>query len=259
MDKKKRYSVLFWDADNTLTDFIASEKEALRTVFAHYGMDADEEIHAVYSAINDAYWKRLEKKEVTKEEVRTKRFLDLFQEFKPGGTLEHKQIDFHSLEKIDIEEFCLFFQEALGSVYYYFDDSFTLCKKFKEEGFLQYIITNGITMVQQKKLTLAGFSEVMEDIYISEGMGADKPDPAFFEACFEKMKKSGVSFDKKDILVIGDSFTSDMQGANNAGLDCCLYSKKEKIEIPEHLKINYQIKNLWQLEEIVWQDQQNKS
>jgi len=57
MDKKKRYSVLFWDADNTLTDFIASEKEALRTVFAHYGMEADEEIHTVYSAINDAYWK----------------------------------------------------------------------------------------------------------------------------------------------------------------------------------------------------------
>lgn len=253
--REKRYDIIFWDVDGTLLDFKESEKWALREAFLNHEIMIDEEIYSVYSRINDFYWKRLERGELTRPEVLRGRFDDFFRTLMPGGTLAHKGIDADKLAAVDKEQFRMQYQKNLGSVYFYMEDSLSLCKKLREEGFLQYIITNGVEWTQRNKLQLAGFDRIMEDIFISETIGYDKPDVRFFDACFNAVKEQS---DKRKILVVGDSLTSDMKGAENAGLDCCLYVPGgETDENP--FGVTYQISRLWDVEEVLWQNQRDRS
>ena len=239
--KEKKYDIILWDVDGTLLDFLASEKWALKEAFRSFGMEIEDETVSVYSAINDSFWKRLERQEITKEEVLIGRFKTLFE-------VMH-------ITDIEVAEFQKKYQRNLGSVYFYMEDSLSLCKKLKEEGVLQYIITNGVEWTQRNKLHLAGFDEVMDDIFISEVIGYNKPDVRFFDGCFEHIAEE---IDKKRVLVVGDSMTSDMKGAQNAGLDSCLYAPlKEKADNTEY--VTYRISSLWEIEEIIWQNQRDKN
>ncbi len=256
--REKRYDVIFWDVDGTLLDFAKSERWALTETFREYGMEIDEEIISLYSSINDSFWKRLELGQITREQVFHGRFKELFAQFLPGGALVREHIDAARLQEIDVAEFHLKFRHHLGSVYFYLDDSIALCKKLKEEGFLQYVITNGAEWPQRNKLHLSGFDAVMDDIFISEVIGYNKPDLRFFEACFEKIKavrgEEEAIWNRERILVVGDSMTSDMKGAQNAGLDSCHYAPKLEGNLKQN-GVTWQIAHLWDLEGILWQNQ----
>lgn len=248
--KEKKYDVLLWDVDGTLLNFSESEKWALREAFRSYEIEIDDEIIAVYSAINDALWKKLERGEVEKHQLLRGRFEQLFCEFFGDGKLTGKTIDRDRLKGIEVTEFQQKYQRNLGSVYFYMEDSLTLCKKLRKEGFLQYIITNGVEWTQRNKLHLAGFDEVMDDLFISEVIGYNKPDVRFFETCFEKIKEKH-DLELKRVLVIGDSMTSDIKGAENAGLDSCLYAPGNVNEVKKD-NVTYQIAKLWDVEEFLW-------
>ena len=254
--RQKKYDILLWDVDGTLLNFLASEREALFQAFAAYDITIDEEIYQTDSEINLALWKKLEKGEVTRLEVLRNRFTQLFALFAPGERFAEKGIAYETLAGIDIEDFRAKYQHGLGSVYFYQEDSLTLCQKLKEEGFYQYIITNGVTWTQTNKLKLAGFDKVMRQIFISEEIGYNKPDIRFFETCMEKIRAEGVDVPKDRILVIGDSMTSDIQLAKNAGVDCCLYdpAKTER----KAGASTYVIDHLSQLEAFLWQKETDR-
>nr|MBQ8252934.1 HAD-IA family hydrolase [Lachnospiraceae bacterium] len=224
--REKRYDIILWDVDGTLLDFHRSERWALENAFLSYGMTIDDDIYRAFYKINLNYWKRLERQEVTRAQLLIGRFADLFLLFQPGGVLTGKGIPYETLSQINVDEFRLCYQKFLGSVYFYMDDSQKLCGKLKEDGFLQYIVSNGLEQVQKNKLHLAGFDILMEKIFVSEAVGYDKPDLRFFEHCMEEISQSMgcAKLDKSRILIVGDSMTSDMKGAENAGIDCCLYA-----------------------------------
>ena len=54
-----RYSLLLCDADETLFDFHAGEKQALNETFTAHNLPTDEKTAALYHQINDALWKAL--------------------------------------------------------------------------------------------------------------------------------------------------------------------------------------------------------
>ncbi|MDE7285765.1 MAG: HAD-IA family hydrolase, partial [Lachnospiraceae bacterium] len=87
---------------------------------------------------------------------------------------------------------------------------------------------------------------IFDGIFVSEEIGAPKPQLPYFEKCFQEI----AGFQKDETLIVGDSLTSDMQGGNNAGIACCWYNP-EKIENDTGLKIDYEIHNLWEVEEIL--------
>lgn len=227
----KKYEIILWDVDQTLLDFTKSEDYALRHAFEQFGRSIDTEIVKLYSGINDSYWKRLERGEVTRQEVLYGRFRSLFQEL--------------SVEDITAEEFAPVFQKALGSVYFYKDDSYRLCQELQKD-FRQYVVTNGVTWTQQNKLKLAGFDKVMEDIFISEMLGCDKPCREFFDKCFERIP----DFNKEKTIIVGDSLTSDMMGGNNAGIACCWYNPEGK-ERTGTVRIDHEIDDLWDIREVL--------
>lgn len=120
-----------------------------------------------------------------------------------------------------------------------------LCRKLKGRV-RQYAVTNGVSKTQRNKLRLSGLDKIFDDIFVSEEMGCPKPQIEYFEACFHKIP----DFEKEKAVIIGDSLSSDMQGGNNAGIACCWYNPYGK-ENTAGLKIDYEITNLWEVEELL--------
>jgi len=101
----------------------------------------------------------------------------------------------------------------LGIGYYFVDGAETLLQTLRP-NYRLYIITNGSTYVQNRRIKSAGLPDLVDDIFISEEIGADKPDPAFFSHCFAQIP----GFSKEETLIVGDSLTADILGGRQAGI-----------------------------------------
>ena len=122
----------------------------------------------------------------------------------------------------------------------------SVCRTLAQRGHRMYIVTNAVASVQQSRLRNSVFAGLFLDAFISEEAGASKPDPAYY--AYVRSRVPGM--DASNTLVIGDSLTTDIQGANNAGLPCCWFNPRGK-ERPEHLRVDYEIRDLRELLDIV--------
>ncbi len=226
-----RFTTILWDVDGTLLDFVYAQRHAITQCFRSIGREITDEMIARYSRINDMFWKRLELGEITKEELLTGRFLQLFEEY-----------DIHG---VDVETFRQEYQRELGNVYIYIDDSIHICRSLQGKV-KQYVVTNGVTSTQENKLRLAGFTEIMEELFISEQIGAPKPHKEYFDYCLARIEEK----DKDKILLVGDSLTSDIKGGVLAGIPTCWY-RPEGAENPTEYKPTYEINDLHQIYEIL--------
>ncbi len=224
--------VILWDVDGTLLDFIAAEKNALRSTFAHFGLGklTDEDIK-LYSGINHSYWKRLEKGELTKPEILRGRFADFF---------ALKNIEFDDFDATNSE-----YQVRLGDTVCFNDDSYNIIKGLKGKV-KQYVVTNGTKVAQDRKLSKSGFVDLFDGIFISETMGAEKPSILFFDKVFEQIGH----YEKDEVLIVGDSPSSDMRGGNNAGIVCCWYDCGKE-QLPDDVRVDYTVTDLHQVLDIL--------
>lgn len=228
-------TTILWDVDGTLLDFYYSQKLALDKCFRTAGLTITEEIHKRYTEINKSYWKRLELGEITKKQLLTGRFQTLFEEC--------------GIEGVDLPAFLKEYQEELGNVFCYMDDSLTICKSLKDRV-KQYVITNGVTSTQKNKLKLSGLADCMDGLFISEEIGTAKPGKAFFDAVLAAVDET----DKSKILVVGDSLSSDIKGGVLAGLKTCWYRPEGAVNHTELLsdyRPDYQIKDLHQVFDVL--------
>lgn len=183
---------------------------------------------ARYSQINDAYWRRLELGEVTKAQLLPGRFITLFDEYGIAyDACAEAHVGAGDMGRISVKAFLREYQEALGSVFSYLDDSLTVCRTLRERAKVkQYVVTNGVSQTQRNKLKLSGFDEIMEDFFISEEIGAPKPQKQFFDYCLSHVEER----DRSRILLVGDSLTSDIKGGVQAGIATCWYRREGNLE-----------------------------
>lgn len=193
------YTTLLFDADDTLFDFKASERAALKETFEAFGVPYTPENRAVYETINSALWAALEKGTITQERIKVERFSKLLDQV---GVAQ------------SAEDMATAYIEALGRQSILLDGAEALVAKLSKTHRLA-IVTNGLTKVQENRIAKSIIAGYFDAIVISETIGVSKPDPAIFEATFRQL---GIS-DFKRVLMIGDSLTSDIKGAHNAGLD----------------------------------------
>ena len=233
-----RFDTILWDVDQTLLDFKKSEDYAIRFCFRKFGREATDETVAIYSAINEGFWKRIEKGEINKKEALVQRFQQLFQQTGEEG--------------MDADAFQTEYADALGSVYYYQDNSYELLKNLRGK-YRQYLVTNGVTMTQMKKLRLSGFDQLADGIFVSEQIGVPKPCKEFFEKCFSMIP----GFCREKALIVGDSLSSDMQGGNNAKIATCWYNPAG-LENLSDIKIDYEIRNLNEIWDILQEEKRRE-
>ena len=199
-------AAILWDVDGTLLDFSAAEKAAIQKLFGEFGLGGcTDGMVARYSAISSGYWKKLERGEITKRELLVRRFRDFFSEL--------------GLDPALAESFNARYQVALGDTVAYRDDSLEIVKSLHGRV-KQYVVSNGTVIAQTKKLERSHLGEWMDGVFLSEQLGAEKPNPAFFEKVFAALP----DIDRADMLIVGDSLTSDMQGGVAAGIPTCWYN-----------------------------------
>ena len=224
---------ILWDIDGTLLDFIAAEKVALRACFTSHDLgECTDEMIARYSAINRTYWERLERGEITKPEVLVGRFKEFF---------EKENLPVEAAESFNAE-----YQIRLGDTCVFMDEAYDLIEKLKKEGYRQFVVTNGTKTAQERKLKNSGLGELFDGVFISEEIGIEKPMMGFFDQVFEIIGRCAPD----EVIIVGDSLTSDMRGGNNAGIINCWYNPKHELNNTD-VKIDYEIDNLWKLEEII--------
>ena len=184
-----------------------------------------------YSLINKKYWERLERKEITKPEVLIGRFEEFFAN--------------EGIQTDCAEQFNKEYQVRLGDTICFCDDSYHLMEEFKTKV-KQYAVTNGTKVAQDRKLSKSGLDQIFDGIFISEEIGIEKPDVRFFDYVLEQIG----DYQKDEIMIVGDSLTSDIQGGNNAGIICCWYNP-HKVKQNKELTIDYEIDDLQKLRGIL--------
>lgn len=216
---------LLWDVDGTLLDFGKAEKYGIRKCFELFGLgECTDEMLERYSAINRKYWEMLERGEITKQQVLTDRFVEFF------GS---ENIDFTRVDEFNDE-----YQVRLGDKAFPCDNALETVNALKGK-YKQYAVTNGTYIAQQRKLTQSGLIDVFDDVFISDKIGYEKPNIEFFNAVQSKIGK----FSKNEVMIIGDSLSSDMQGGNNAEILCCWYNP-HNAKNKNDIKIDYEIKDI---------------
>lgn len=218
-----RYPIVLFDADNTLFDFHTSEREALCDALRFVGITPNEEMIQVYSRINDALWKRLERGEVTKNALRVIRFEEL--------------CAYYGL-KTDVARLAVAYTDFLSTKQYLMPGAMEVCEALAPHCDL-YIITNGIKSVQRGRFEPSPLRPFFKDLFISEELGFEKPKREYFDA----VAASIPDFDPRRALVVGDSLSSDVQGGIQAGIDTCWINHKGQTP-PDDLRIDYVIREL---------------
>ena len=197
-----RRNFLF-DLDQTLLDFHASEYKALGIVLTENGLQFSDEIYRAFKAYNSSLWLELEKGLITRTELFTKRFQDVFR--RCAG-------DASGLDPLKVNDAFIRTMSVNGVL---MEGALELVKRVKEEIPCAriYIASNGATVNAKGRIASTGLDGYIDGIFISEDMGVTKPDAAFFDICLSRIGES-----KASCIMIGDSLTSDMLGAKNASL-----------------------------------------
>ena len=220
--------ILLWDVDGTLLDFQAAESAAIKTLFNEFSLgECPEDMIHRYSQINESFWQRLERNEITKTQVLVGRFEQFFQEIRVPEELA--------------PEFNKRYQLRLGDTIVYRDDSINIVRSLKGK-ISQYVVSNGTLVAQTKKLRLSGLGELMDGVFISEEVGVEKPNREFFDAVFKAINIK----DPTEVMIVGDSLTSDIRGGNNAGIVSCWYNPDRK-PVPSGYRIDHMITDLHEI------------
>ena len=167
----KRFDAILLDVDGTLLDFNQSEALGIKKLLEHYGLEPRQEYLDAYHRINDSFWKAFERGEIAKDRLVTERLVRFFGEL-------GKQADGREAEN--------FYRSCLDSTAFLVDGALELCA-WLAERYAVYIVTNGTSSTQYKRLALSGIDKFVRDVFVSEDAGSQKPQQAYFDYCFARM------------------------------------------------------------------------
>lgn len=196
------------DLDDTVFDFKRAEREALLKMLETFGVKAGDDAAERYSAINKWHWKQLELGHMARSEVLSRRFevfikdegLDI-----PPGKAQEK------------------YECNLSSGHYYMPGAHEALMRLKP-SYRMYLVSNGTARVQYGRIRSSDIEEYLEDIFISQDIGFNKPDRRFFEIVAERIP----GYKKEETVIIGDSLSSDIRGGVNSGIVSIWYNPQFK-------------------------------
>lgn len=222
---------ILFDADGTLFDYEHAEMQAfINTVDTFYINGNIDELHASYKQINYAIWKDFEEHKISAQELRTERF----RRFLAKEKLTHDPNEMSDVYIGYLAEGTVLLKDALETIEY-------LRTKYSIS-----IITNGLADVQYSRINKSVLNGYFDNIFISEEIGYPKPMKEIFDYVFKKLGNP----QKTEVLIVGDSFRSDIVGGRNYGIKTCWYNPKD-IENQNGFEPDYEIKELKELRSVL--------
>lgn len=202
----KDYRFLLFDADKTLLDFDADMLQAFQATYGAWFAGQRPYSLALleaYETCNNRWWAKFERGECAKQELYVGRFRDFLRE--TGLTGDPEAVNAAYFDNL-----------SLGGAL--LPGALELARDLAQRYEL-YIVTNGNVLSQRPRLERSGLLAYVKDFFVSEEAGAAKPDRRYFDYVFSRIP----GFVREQALLIGDSLSSDMQGAQNAGIDSLWY------------------------------------
>ncbi len=224
------------DIDDTLLSFNRYVVEAMRLGFEKFGIaEYTSEMYSVFNKINTELWKRIERGEITLEELKRDRWNMIF---------KYLGIDF------DGERFEKYFREGLFESAIPEEGAVDLLK-YLQGKYILCAASNGPYLQQKNRLKIGNMLAYFSEIFVSEEIGSSKPSESFFAACVERLKlKTGEDIRADEIMMIGDSLSSDMEGGIRFGMKTCFYNPGKKT-VPDGMRIDHQVSSLSEIKNIL--------
>lgn len=221
--------VIFLDIDNTILDFDAYVKQTMQNGFALFNIGPYyDDMFNTFTSINNKLWLQIESGEIDFNVLQRIRWNLIFEKL-------GYQFDGPTFEK--------YFRAALNESAIPINGALEVLSKLSK----QYVLcaaTNGPHNQQVNRIRLAGMGSYFSHIFTSELIGFSKPSKQFFDGCMDRLNENlNDKIKSEDILMIGDSLTSDIGGAISYGMKTCYYNRKKK-EISTEYKIDYIVYNL---------------
>lgn len=200
------YEWVLLDADGTLFDYNRAEQYALERALQDFDLPFDAETVEVYRRINGALWLDFEQGKVGAERLKVLRFERLLDAMRAGG-------------RADPAQFSATYLHHLGACAELIDGAAQVVRALHARALLA-LITNGLKEVQRSRLAKSGLQPFFDAVIISDEIGVAKPDPGIFDLAFLRMGEP----DRSEVLIVGDSLTSDMKGGYDYGIDTCWFN-----------------------------------
>ena len=232
--------VILFDVDNTLLDFDAYVQEAMKSGFCKFNLGQyREEMYDTFTKINTALWVDLEQARLTYEELLQIRWNKIFSALNisgdgPAFEKYFKESLFHSAIPI----------KGAYDLLDYLKGKYTLC-----------VASNGPHDQQLNRLEKAGMLSLFSEVFTSGKIGFSKPSEEFFEYCMntlihrEELRQHGEIL-PSEVMMVGDSLTSDMEGAIKSGMKTCFFDRKKSGK-GSALPIDHTIHDLQELRDIL--------
>lgn len=197
------YKAIFLDIDDTVFNFKKCSESALEQTFSALKLNYEESIFDAFTEIDEGLWLKQKRNQLTVAEVLDMRFVHLKEKLEIDYDSAQVQTQFGSLlgEQYIMEQGIEKVLEKLSPVYSI------------------YAASNGMLTIQKNRLELSGLREHFTDLFVSDDIGYAKPDSCYFKECLNR-----TDLKTTEILMVGDSLTSDIAGANVAGIDSCWYN-----------------------------------
>lgn len=226
------YEWILFDADHTLFDFDRSAKQSLQATLQEFGHPHKNGTFEIYDKINKSYWRAFERGNLTREELKYKRFQHFFAEI----GVEDDPVRFHDAYLSKLPQFPYFLNHAMA-----------ILRRVKSSAYHMGVITNGLKEVQRPRLVSAQILDYFDIVVISGEIGHAKPSTAYFQYAYDAMDRPV----REKVLVVGDSLHSDIKGGNDFGFQTCWYNPNGAIP-NEDVRPDFQIQSLKALEAMLF-------
>ncbi|TDR23466.1 YjjG family noncanonical pyrimidine nucleotidase [Marinicella litoralis] len=203
-----KHTKLIFDADNTLFDFDRAEETALVKSLEHFKLPKPEGLIDFYRKMNVGLWQQLDNKTITIAQLKQQRAAQLFEFI--GQSADPTVFSLHYLDELAKCQFLL--------------DHVEHTLNLLSEHCEMAIITNGLERVQNPRFAASTIKQHFGALVISEALGVAKPDAAIFEHTCDLMQWS----DPAAVLMVGDNYRCDIQGAADFGMRTCWYNIRQQ-------------------------------
>lgn len=211
----KKYKTILWDLDGTLWDLNRNTIIALTQLYERYELtnfqnSSLEQFLNCYPKHNERVWALYREGKIAKEELRNKRFIDLFDEI--GASFD---LTFVELFATDFLAICPRLPHLIEGAREILESTKGI--------YTHVILTNGFIEVQGFKMAASEIEHYFSSVVYSEEAGVRKPHAAIFELALSRANCTA-----EEALMIGDDWDADILGARNAGIDQVFFTATEK-------------------------------
>ena len=216
-----RYKAIFIDIDDTLLDYIPCCREAfdaaMRNLTPSLEEREGERLFHLFFEISGRLFSEAKHGKYTIAEV-----MDLYpKEFIAAIGYPESAVD----------PFKHAFRAAWGETHTLVPEAKEMLDILRDKGYRLFAASNSFGHLQRRRLERAGILPYFEDTYISMDIGYDKPDIRFFQ---EALRRCGLQ--PNEVLMIGDSMTTDILGAQAAGIEALFFDRRNNASLLELIK-----------------------